>query len=184
MRLRLAALAFLALSFGAAAQSVDTIPANKDDVSLRDYTSSQVEALKAVMDERDERYGQRFEAQQEALSAALDAAKEQVANALQAAKEAVLKAEDAANKRFEGVNEFRQTLVDQAGTFMTKAEADARLKAAEEDIRALTARLDDERSRGEGATTLWAIIVGVIGVAVLVIGFAITLNRQRTLSKA
>jgi hypothetical protein len=172
MRLRLAALAFLALSFSAAAQPVDTIPAENDDVSLRDYMSARIDALQKIMDERDNRYGQRFEAQQE-----------NVASALQAAEKAVTKAEEAANKRFDSVNEFRQTLTDQAASFMSKAEADARLKANEDKITALTARLDDERSRGEGATTLWAIIVGVIGVAVLVIGFGITLSRQRTPSK-
>ncbi len=68
--------------------------------------------LKIVIDERDRQYGQRFDAQEKAVAAALAAA-----------KEAVTKAEVAAEKRFDSVNEFRNTLKDQTGTFVTRNEA-------------------------------------------------------------
>jgi len=42
--------------------------------------------------------------------------------ALNAQKEAVLKSEAANEKRFEGVNEFRGQLKDQAATFITRSE--------------------------------------------------------------
>lgn len=54
---------------------------------------------------------QRFKAQEQA-----------VAFALQAAEKAVTKAELAAEKRFESVNEFRNQLKDQTGTFITRNE--------------------------------------------------------------
>jgi len=54
---------------------------------------------------------QRFRAQEQA-----------VAFALQAAEKAVTKAELAAEKRFESVNEFRNQLKDQTGTFITRNE--------------------------------------------------------------
>lgn len=177
MRLFASALLFLALSFGAAAQTVDQIPATDQDVSLRDYTSSRIDQLQKVMDERDRQYAQRFDAQQQALTAALQAAKEAVANALSAAKEAVNKAEEASNKRFDSVNEFRQQLADQASSFMGKAEADARLKALEDDIARLTARLDEARSRSEGASNLWAIIAGGVVLLVALGGLAIAFRR-------
>lgn len=41
---------------------------------------------------------------------------------LQAVREAVNKANAANEKRFEGVNEFREQLKDQAGTFITRGE--------------------------------------------------------------
>lgn len=79
--------------------------------------------LRAVADERDRRYEQRFEAQTEAVSAALTSA-----------KEAVDKAETAATRRFESVNEFRAQLADQAGTFMPRLEAEQRIGQLAEKI--------------------------------------------------
>ncbi len=64
------------------------------------------------IDERDRQYSQRFDAQEKAVAAALAAA-----------KEAVTKAEAAAEKRFDSVNEFRNTLKDQTATFLTRGEA-------------------------------------------------------------
>lgn len=164
-------------SFAASAQgTVDTIPRpSNDDVSLRDYTSSRIDHLQQVMDERDRQYAQRFEAQQQALNAALQAAKEAVANALSAAKEAVTKAEEASNKRFDSVNEFRQTLTDQASTFMSKAEADARLKAVEDDISRIA-------SRSEGANNLWLVIGGLIVIGFAAASFALNLSKRKETS--
>jgi hypothetical protein len=124
--------------------------------------------LRVLMDERDVRYGQRFEAQQKALDAALASQKEATANALAAADRAVTKAEDASNKRFDSVNEFRQTLTDQANSFVSK---DA-YKAMEDKVSALTSRLDNIRSSAEGAGKLWAMIVGVVFLVLAVAAFA------------
>lgn len=65
------------------------------------------------------------EADQLAIAAALAGAEKAVAAALAAAEKAVLKAERAAELRFEGVNEFRQTLNDQALTFASKEKVDS-----------------------------------------------------------
>ena len=54
---------------------------------------------------------QRFKAQEQAVTFAL-----------QSAEKAVTKAELAAEKRFESVNEFRDQLKDQTGTFITRNE--------------------------------------------------------------
>lgn len=54
---------------------------------------------------------QRFKAQEQA-----------VAFALQASEKATTKADTANEKRFDGVNEFRSQLKDQAGTFLTRNE--------------------------------------------------------------
>lgn len=154
--------------------TVDTIPRPVDnaDVSLRDYTATRIDQLQQIMDERDRQYAQRFEAQQQALNAALQAAKEAVANALSAAKEAVTKAEEASNKRFDSVNEFRQQLNDQAGTFMSKAEADARLKAVEDDISRIT-------SRSEGASNLWIVLVAGFLVVLNLAGLLINFSKRK-----
>ena len=70
-----------------------------------------VRELYGIMVEREKANAQRFDAQEKAVAAALAAA-----------KEAVLKAEVSNDKRFESVNEFRNTLKDQQGTYVTRTE--------------------------------------------------------------
>lgn len=147
-------------------------------VSLRDFTSARLDLIKVeidkaivaqreIIDERDKQYNQRFDAQQEAVAAAL-----------QAAKEAVQKAEDAANKRFDSVNEFRAQLADQAATFMSKAEADAKFEALGNQTRANTARMDAVAASDAGQYNLWAIIAGILVMLVAVIGLALNINNS------
>ncbi len=61
----------------------------------------------------------------------------QVQTAFLAAESAVRKAESATEKRFDGVNEFRKQLADQAATFLPRKEFDVQLGAAIEAIDAL-----------------------------------------------
>lgn len=72
-----------------------------------------------------------------AVQAALLSSKEATHAALTSSKEAITKAETAAEKRFESVNEFRAQLADQAATFVSRLEADARRAETEVRIAAL-----------------------------------------------
>lgn len=117
-------------------------------ISLRQY----VEALFREKDLRDQ---QRFDAQTTATQAALAAVKEATQAALTAAKEAVVKAENASEKRFEGVNEFRATLSDQAATFISRAEYDA-----------LKERMDRGEGRSGGVADGWKWLIAVAALAV------------------
>lgn len=85
------------------------------------------EHFEAILAEKDKGYEQRFNAQEKAVNAALIAA-----------KEAVEKAEAAASKRFDSVNEFRQTLSDQTATFIPRPEYTQRLDSLEKSIGAVT----------------------------------------------
>ncbi len=96
--------AAVSVFFIAAAVALAETQAPAEAISVRE--------LNLIVNERDRQYGQRFDAQEKAVAAALAAA-----------KEAVVKAETAAEKRFDSVNEFRNTLKDQAGTFITRGEA-------------------------------------------------------------
>ncbi len=104
MRRALVIIAAVAVFFVAAVVAFAETPAPAEAISVRE--------LNLIVNERDRQYGQRFDAQEKAVAAALAAA-----------KEAVVKAETAAEKRFDSVNEFRNTLKDQAGTFITRGEA-------------------------------------------------------------
>jgi cytochrome c5 len=113
-----------------------------------------------------------FSAQQLAMTTALAAAERAVQTALVSAEKAVIKAEAAADKRFESVNEFRQTLTDQANTFVTRVEHDSwgsRLDRIEE-------RLNVRDGRGAGLTSSWGYLATAIAMAVGIsaIIFAVT----------
>ncbi len=69
--------------------------------------------IMALLSEKDKRDEQRFQANKEAINAAL-----------LAAEKAVAKAEAASEKRFEGVNEFRAQLADQARTLASSEKLD------------------------------------------------------------
>lgn len=124
-----------------------SLPAATQTITDREY-------LSAIMAERDRQYSQRFDAQEKAVAAALAAA-----------KEAVSKAEGAAEKRFESVNEFRNTLKDQQSGLATRPEVDARFKAIEDKIVGLALAQQQITSSNEGAVKLWGLIAG--GVALL-----------------
>lgn len=106
--------------------------------------------------------------------------------ALSAADKAVTKAEVATEKRFEGVNEFRQTLADQAARLMPREEALSKFTTVEKDLNALTKEIqnrrdaDNQRRRDSSQFTRgWVIpvvIVGAIAVINLIINLVWTLR--------
>jgi hypothetical protein len=76
---------------------------------------------------------------------------EQTAAAAQAAGErATNKAEVAMEKRFDGVNEFRQTLGDQAGRLISRAEVEARMVASDKETAGLASRIDRMEAARDG----------------------------------
>lgn len=108
--------------------------------------------------------------------------KEALFAALIAMEKAVTKAEVATEKRFDGVNEFRQSLADQAkiakereADFMTRREYAAQHEAMILQISELAKRLDRNDGRRDGvglsASTLFSII-SAVGV-VIAIAFGI-----------
>lgn len=127
--------------------------------------------LSQLIDERDRQYLARWEAQQSAIAAAFAAQEKAIAAALLAAKEAVQKAELATEKRFESVNEFRQTLSDQTQTFMPRAEFDRAMAAMNEKLDVLKAYKDSDSGRSIGLSAGWGVLVGVAGLALAVAAF-------------
>jgi hypothetical protein len=93
----------------------------------------------------------------EHFEALLDQRDKQIALALSAAEKAVTKAETATEKRFDSVNEFRQTLTDQNKTF-----------ASAERVDGLTQRLDKIEGRSGGLSDGWKYLALGIGVLIAV----------------
>jgi small-conductance mechanosensitive channel len=94
--------------------------------SLRELTA-ELDGQRSLMDERDRRYGEQFNASKEAVKAALDANKELTSQAFLASKEAINKAETASNANDAKNNEFRSQLKDQTSTFPTRIEVDSKV---------------------------------------------------------
>jgi len=73
--------------------------------------------------------------------------------------------------RLAGVNEFRQTLSDQAGTFVTRetvqamvSALDAKISGANTAIEGVDKRVTINEGRNQGATGLLGYIIGVFGI--------------------
>ena len=131
-------------------------------------TMAFLESLRNLLDARlaeiDKRYEQRFTAQDAAVAAAFVAA-----------REATTKAENANERRFESVNEFRQTLSDQAATFITRAEAEARIGANSEKIGDLFDRVNLMGGRQAGSTDARALMIAAVGILIGVAAVATTI---------
>lgn len=125
------------------------------------------ERLLTVIEVNDRRYEQRFIDSQTAVSAALTAATARSDTAVATSKEAVQKAEAAAEKRFEGVNEFRETLADQQRNLMPRLESEQRMKTLEERIAKAETALISSVGAKAGGQQLWGWIVGALGMASL-----------------
>ncbi len=112
-------------------------------------------AFKELMSERDVRYSQRALSQDNAVK-----------NALETSEKAIIKAEDATEKRFASVNEFRQTLADQANLLMPRAEYTVQHQALVDKVQNTEERLNEiqkeyfgTQARGVGVREGWGYIV-------------------------
>lgn len=150
--------------------ALTTAQLSRATADLKGLLEQQLAAQSRLMDERDLRYDQRFRAQTEAVSTAMTAAEKAVAAALSAADRAVLKAENASEKRFEAVNEFRQSLNDMMTQLIPRSEADQRFDAMAEKIGTLQQRLDKAEGTGGGLRAGWGYLIGGVGLFSTIVG--------------
>jgi hypothetical protein len=106
---------------------------------------SQIANLRDVMDERDRRYTDRFDAQDKAVEAALLAQKSAVDAALVSSDKAVAKAEEAQKEYNIRSNEFRAALDDAGKLNITRNEVGVLIKASEDRDSALQAQITELR---------------------------------------
>ena len=141
------------MSNGAPAETITRAALNRLEANAKEREN----AIRILMDERDRRYEQRFTDSGTAVQAAL-----------MAAEKAVTKAETASEKRFEGVNEFRNTLADQQRTLMPRPEAELRMGSIETSLVAIQKQLAETGGQRAGGKEMWGYIVGGIGVLLAV----------------
>ncbi|MEK8108874.1 hypothetical protein NKG94_36460 [Micromonospora sp. M12] len=100
-----------------------------------------------------------FDAKLANLHTKIDAQAKEVMVALSAADKAVAKSDVATEKRFESVNEFRQTLSDQTKTFIARVEFEVVRDSHAGQIAALASRMDKLDGKGPGSTpagSIWS----------------------------
>jgi acyl-CoA reductase-like NAD-dependent aldehyde dehydrogenase len=140
-----------------------------------------------VLTEIELRHQQRYEAQQSALAAALVSQEKAVNAALAAADRAVTKSETAAESRFASVNEFRQTLSDQATRFQTRAESEAALKPLSDrldvNVQAIE-RLREHQSNTQGRSSAfsstWSSGLAVLAILISLAGVVYSVSSTPT----
>jgi hypothetical protein len=149
---------------------------------IRELFTAKIDAVVALMDERDRLYKERDESRRTAVDAALVAMDKQTRASFEASEKAIVKAEDSQREYNIRSNEFRGQLDDQAKTLLPRAEAGVLFKGLEEKIRSsddsrekkfdivtkdITA-LRESRSNLDGRTA----ILGIVGMALVAIAVA------------
>lgn len=108
------------------------------------------------------------------ISAMMKFQADKVELALAASDKADDKATLAYEKRFESVNEFRDTLSDQAANLVGRNEYNATVKALTDKLAVVTERLDKSEGKGVGLNAGWIYLIG----AITVMGVLITILLQ------
>lgn len=151
------------------------------DARMTERHEAAIRAITLAFDAQKTAMEAAFAAQREAVSTAFQSQKEAVNAALAAADRAVLKAELATEKRFEAVNEFRETLADQQRTLMPRSEAEAISKALESKLDSSVKVITDKVETiskiqltgagiKDGERSGWQYSVAVIGLLLSLIG--------------
>lgn len=125
--------------------------------------------LLAVIELNNKRYEQRFGDIQRMLELSITAQKEAGNIALTAQKESVIKAESAAEKRFESVNEFRNTLSDQQRTLIPREEVSVIAKGLTDKLTSLEKALDALIEERKGIQGGWGYAAGVAGFVFILV---------------
>lgn len=131
---------------------------HRDGVDLRDLFTAQVSNIRTLINANDVNYNQRFDNVTEATKAALAAS-----------DRAVAKAEGAAEKRFDSVNEFRETLADQQRNLMPRSEVEILIKNLGDRVDRLS-QADLVRSgQGVGMKEGWGLAAGAVGIIIAIL---------------
>jgi hypothetical protein len=114
----------------------------------REYFTRWIEGFEELMEERDRRYGERFDAQDRAVSAAFQAQKELNRIVAESSEKAIIKAENAQRDYNQRSNEFRGALDDQAKVMsrdmLSRKEYESSRCALDDKINALGGKYDEK----------------------------------------
>jgi glyoxylate carboligase len=112
-----------------------------------------VDTLKALMDERDLRYGQLSDAKEKAITAALAAA-----------EKAVSVAELNSEKWRSNANEWRSAMDDREKKFVIKDNFDTTILNLQRDVKEMKESRDRVEGKGAGLNAAWNLMIQVFGL--------------------
>jgi hypothetical protein len=128
-----------------------------DTAAIAARLGARLDSIDRMSDEREEWTKERFVAMEKSVTLAMSSA-----------DKAVTKAETATDKRFEGVNEFRATLADQAAMLLPRSEYSVQHTALMDRVAGLERRVgsieDKSAGKSAGLTIGGQIILGVIAL--------------------
>ncbi len=136
------------------------------------------EYIESLLAERAVRIEQRIDTIESSIALGFTQSANAVKSALDAADRAVQKAETAAEKRFESVNEFRNTLGDQQRNLIPRTEAQVLINALADKISDLTKQLDMLQAERAGIKGGWGYAVGVIGFVMTIAGLLMLFTKM------
>ena len=110
----------------------------------------------------------------------LQTLKEYFEQRLDAMDLAITKAEQATEKRFEGVNEFRNTLSDQQRTFVPRLEYEGGHLELTNRVNDLRARLDKIENMKQGGNVVWAYVIAGISLVIAIFTLKDKFNANKT----
>jgi len=93
---------------------------------------------------------------------------------------AVTKAEQATEKRFEGVNEFRNTLADQQRTFIPRSEYEAGHMELTKRLDEIKTKADKLENIKQSGNIVWAYVLSGIALFTSVINVSLNYNRRNS----
>lgn len=146
--------------------------------TVRKYLEAQITGLREIIEANDKRYTERFQGLIDTFAQAIAAVKEAVTTALATAERANTKAENANDKRFEGVNEFRNSLSDQSRLLMPRLEVEALFRGLKEDIGKLEKSQQSTAGRSSGVRDSWAVLAAIAALLIS-IGSVVVLAVHR-----
>lgn len=164
--------------------------------SLGKLMEVQDKAIRDLLNERDRRVTEQFDAQKAAVFAALFAQEKMTAAAFASAEKAIDKAEAGQTAYNERSNEFRGQLDDQAKTFIPRNEADGRDERTREAIENMRKEMgvlrdemrretsdlrktrDESSGKGQGISIIWAGAVSVIGIIIAAIAIVLSIWKH------
>jgi hypothetical protein len=137
-----------------------------DENSKQEYISVTA-YFKELLREHDLRYEQRYLAQERAVNAAVIAS-----------EKALQKVEAAVEKRFDSVNEFRQTLSDQTRTFVPRMEFEVVRDALRTELARVSTMLESLKGHSSGLASGWVYLISIVSLAQMLVTAYVLLSRK------
>ena len=140
---------------------------------INDLRTAESERINQMFTSHKEYFDSKFIAQKDMSDAILRERDAKLVDKFESLATAINKAETATEKRFEGVNEFRNTLSDQQKTFLTSNEyksahqnlldlVNTSTKTTSDTILTQKERIDKIENIKQGGQSTWMMIVGIV----------------------